>query len=175
MPLPLHEHREHKLDLAGAECKSSRMNMGFLNQPSVQSISRQAGHGVTQQLHFLTASGALWPHQLWSHLEWVGHCTADFTSPRALSWGLLPQLLRWQPALLINATATAQNSPEAGSFLQLLGAFLKQIRKSCHLLSWFFWPKALFSLFTQLSYSPGWVPSSQAIVNNQIHPQREEV
>ena len=69
----LHEHREwgmeeaHKPDLAGAQCKSSRMNMGILKQPSVQSVSGQAGHGVTQQLHFLMSS------------EHSGHTSSEVT------------------------------------------------------------------------------------------------
>ena len=41
--------------------------MGFLNQPSVQSISGQAGHGVTQQLHFLMSS------------EHSGHTSSEVT------------------------------------------------------------------------------------------------
>ena len=118
---------------------------------------------------------ALWPHQLWSHLEWVGHCAQQtFTSPRAT------KLRAAAPAAEMTACPPQkchghcpQNSPEAAAFCSFWG-FSEQIRKSCHLLSWFFWPKALFSPLTQLSYSPGWVPSSWAIVNNQIHPQREE-
>lgn len=53
--------------------------MGFLNQPSVQSISGQAGHGVTQQLHFLMSSEH--SGHTSSEVTYSGWVTAQQTSP----------------------------------------------------------------------------------------------
>ena len=164
----------HKPDLAGAECKSSRTNTGIWSS-LLYGLSQDRQGAV---LHSSCASScplSTLATPALKSLRVVGHCAQQtVTSPRAT------KLRAAAPAAEMTACPPQkchghcpQNSPEAAAFCSFWG-LSEQIRKSCHLLSWFFWPKALFSPLTQLSYSPGWVPSSWAIVNNQIHPQREE-